>query len=223
MFDVFNALFTITATIIFTVWLVLTFKEYNLFCLLEDIVDVRSTNFSKGHSIYIATGVVIMGSVWISVNYTALITFLSAYIDNPIMIVLMLIPSNITWMLVWNITFLLCVNAFILSREFQKCTSDLEIDLNENGALFSDIFYKTIERFRELTSVVNRMDSVFSFPIGIILIMTMYDMCGTIHLLVTGKYGGIWSTAVIACAMTSGFPLLFLSTLNYQVCRTMNS
>ena len=93
--NLFNASFIITATFIFTVWLAVIFKKYNLFCLLEDIIDVRSTKLSKAHRIYIAATVLMVGSVMIIVNYAALITFLSTYTDHPIMIVLMLIHSNI--------------------------------------------------------------------------------------------------------------------------------
>ena len=126
-------------------------------------------------------------------------------------------------MLVWNITLLLCVNAFIISREFQKCISDLEIDLSENVALFSDIFLRTKERFRELTSVVNRMNTIFSFPLGLILGLALSDMCGAIYSMVTDNTGGKWYIAVMGCAMTLGFPLLSLSNLTYQVCKTLQT
>ena len=221
--NLFNASFIITATFIFTVWLAVTFKKYNLFCLLEDIVDVRSCKLSKGHRIYIAATVLMVGSVMIIVNYAALRTFLSTYTNHPVLIVLMLIHSNIIWMLVWNITLLLCVNAFIISREFQKCLNDLEIDLNENVALFSDIFLRTIERFRELTSIVNKMDFVFSFPLGLILGLALSDMCGAIYSMVTGDTGGKWYIAVMGCAMTLGFPLLSLSNLTHQVCKILQT
>ena len=139
--NLFNGNFLIVIVVIFTVWIIATFKKYNLFCLLEAIIDIRSTKLSKGHKIYIAAVIFIFGSMSISIRYAAFIFFLSTYTVHPILIVLMLVDLNITWMLFWNINLLLCANAFIISREFQKCNNDFDIGLSSNGSLFSDIFH----------------------------------------------------------------------------------
>ena len=138
--NLFNANFLVVIIVIFTVWIITAFKKYNLFCLLEAIIDIKSTKLSKCHKIYIVAVIFIFGCMSISINYAALGFFLSTYTVHSILIVLMLVDLNITWMLFWNINLLLCVNAFIISREFQKCIRDFEIGLSSNGSLFSDIF-----------------------------------------------------------------------------------
>ena len=120
----------------------------------------------------------------------------------------MLIDLNITWMLFWNINLLLCADAFIISREFQKCISDFEIGLSSNGSLFSDIFHETIERFRKLKSIVNKVDSMFSFAVGILLYVALSTMCGAIYTMVTSEIVELWCITAMSCGIALGLLLL---------------
>ena len=184
---------------------------------MEDIIDIKSTKLSKGHKIYIAAVFFIFGSLSISINYAALRFFLSTYTVHPILIVLMLVDLNITWMLFWNIILLLFANAFIISKEFQKCISEFEIGLSSNGSIFSDIFHEAINRFRKLKSIVNKEDSMFSFTVGILLYVELSTMCSDIYIMVISEIVELWYITAVSCGIALALLLISLSDLNYQV------
>ena len=48
-------------------------------------------------------------------------------------------------------------------------------------------FNETIERFKKLKSIVNKVDSMFSFALGILLYVALSAMCGAIYVMVTSE------------------------------------
>ena len=214
--NVFNVSYSIITTIIFTMWMVVTFKKYNIFCLLEDIVDVKSTKLSKLDILCLTVTISVIGILHIAMNY-AMVTLVLSITPNSLYIVLMLIYSNISFMLLWNITLLLCTIVVIMSRELQECVDELEVELNKDHSLTTYVLSQNMERFKQLICIVNKVDSMFSVAVGIILTTTLSTLCFAIYAVVTGISLGIFYTAVVSCAATLGLLLLWLPSLNHKV------
>ena len=214
--NLFNVSYTIIATFTFTMWLFMTFKKYNLFCLLEDIVDVRSTRLGKGDIFCLAVTMGVIGTLLITINY-AMVALLQSIPNSPIFSMFMLIYANISFTIIWNITLLLCTIVAIISREFQECIDELEIELNKHNSLNTDVLSQNMERFKQLISIVNKIDSIFSVAVGIILTLTLSTLCGAIYAMVTGINLGIFYSAAASCAATLGLLLLWLPSLNHTV------
>ena len=87
-------------------------------------------------------------------------------------------------MVILNITLLISLSTSILQNEYHCCIIDLQenIDRNESLDLSSDLFHKTIDRYRQLISIVQKADAIFSVPVGIILVISFGSLC-------TGVYG----------------------------------
>ena len=215
MTTLYPSLYNIITLTMFTIWLVLTFKKYNIFCLLEDVVAIRRATLGKTYRFCVIVTIGMVAAIFITNE--VLNTILAISQLDIFTIILKLVFSNITWMLIWNITFLLCVIALIISREFQKCISDLKNTISDDETLCSDLFFKTEERFRELSSVVNKVDSMFSLPVSIILTMSLSTLCVSIYAMAIGDDPRHWSIAPMYSALSLGFSLFSLSGLNYWV------
>ena len=216
----YSSVFMIIIFIPFTMWLVLTFKKYNIFCLLEDVVSIRRATLSKTDIFCVTATITVVAAVFIT--YEVLNTILPIQLNMSLLNILSVILKSVflytAWMLMCNITFLLCVIALIISREFQKCVSDMKNTIIEDGTLFSDVFFEIEERFRLLTSIVNKVDSMFCVAVGIILTMTFSTLCGAMYSVVIGdKNPTIWYMSAVYSAVSLGFLLLSLSTLNHRV------
>ena len=170
----------------------------------RDIVCIAAIGSMIG-TVFITNGVLTIAPInWnISPLYIFFIVFASLY-------------ANISWMLMWNITFIMCVMALIISRAFEECITDLNIT-SEERSLCSDKFFKIAERFTELSLVVNKLDFMFSFGVGIILTMALTTLCCAIYAVVSGEDPTIWYIATAYSALSFGFLLFSLSSLNYRV------
>ena len=217
--DLYGTVYMIIIAFTFTLWLILTFKKYNIFCLLEDVVSIRRAILGKGEIFCAVATMSVVGAIFITYGVISIIMEIHWNISllEIILITLNLLFTNVTWMLLWNITFLLCVIALVISREFQKCISDFKNILTEEGSFCSDTFFETEERLRQLTSVVSKVDSMFSFAVGIILTMALSTLCGAIYAVVIGEKPDEWYIAAVYGALSLGFLLFSLSTLNYKV------
>ena len=214
--NLFSLSYSSISTFTFTVWLFQNFKKYNLFCLIKDIVDVRSTRLSKGDIFYLAVTMGVVGTLFIAINY-AMMRLVLSITYNPLEIIFVLIYSNISFTIIWNITLVLCTISVIISREFQECVNTLDNELNEHNSLTTDVLSQNMERFKQLISIVNKMDSIFSFAVGIILTLTLSTLCGAIYAMVIGINLGIFYSAAASCAAILGLMLLWLSSLNHRV------
>ena len=217
IFSLDSIVYVIIIVMTFTLWLFITFKEYDVFFLLEDVVSIRKTKLGKGEIFLITATISMVGTVFLTNGVLVIVTI--NWNMSSWYIFLNLFQSvydNTTWMLMWNITFLMCVITLIISREYQKSITDLCI-ISEERYLCSGKLFEVSERFTELSSVVDKVDSMFSFPVGIILTMTLSSLCAAIYAVVVGENPIIWSMAVVYSALSLGFLLLSLSTLNYRV------
>ena len=217
--NLYVTVYNIIIFITLTLWLLLTFKKYNIFCMLEEVVSIRRAALGKGDIFGITAIITVAWAVFITNGVVN--TLMEINWNIPLMqiffIILKLFFSNMTWMLLWNITFLLYVIALVISSEFQKCISDFKNIIIDEGSLRSNTFFVTEERLRQLTSVVNKVDSMFSFAVGIILTMTLSSLCGAVYAMVIGENPAVWYIAVVYAALSLGLLLLSLSRLNYSV------
>ena len=214
IFNLYSAVYAVIIVITFTFWLILTFKKYNICCLLEDVVSIRRATLGKRDIVCITAISSIIGAVFIS---NGVLTILATNWNiSPLYIFFIVLYANITWMLMWNITFIMCVMALIISREFEECITDLNIT-SEERSLCADKFFKIAERFTELSLVVNKLDFMFSFAVGIILTMALSTLCCAIYAVVSGEDPTIWYIATAYSALSLGFLLFSLSSLNYRV------
>ena len=140
------------------------------------------------------------------------IPFYSTYI------VFEIIFSNLGWLLIWNITFLLCLLAFIVSAEFQECVAELEANLKQRNNILDKVsFYKTIDRFREITTVVRKIDAIFSIPFGIILTLSFSTLCGSVFAVGKGDTLAVWYITTSGSSLILVLFLWSLSNLNHKV------
>ena len=217
--NLYPTVYVIIIVITFTLWLVLTFKKYNIFCLLEDVVSIRRATLGKGEIFCVVITISVAGAIFITQGVVNRIMKIHWNISllEIFFVILRLVFSNITWLLLWNITFLLCVIALVISTEFQKCISDLKNIITEDGSLCSDTFFETQERLRQLATIVCKVDSMFSLAVGIILTMTLSSLCGAIYAVVIGEEPDVWYMAVVYAALSLGLLLFSLSRLNHSV------
>ena len=217
IYSLYSTIYIIIIFITCTLWLVSIFKKYNIFCLLEDVVSNRKATLVKSDIFCIAVIYIMFGTVFI-INGVLPIVAMNLNISHLdiFFIALSSLFVNISWMLMWNITLLMCVMTLIISKEFKKCITDLNI-ISEERSLCSDEFLKASERFRELSLVVNKLDSMFSFAVGIILSMDLGTLCIVTYAVVTGENPTMWYIATVYSALSLGFLLFSLSTLNNRV------
>ena len=174
-------------------WGVVSFKKYNVLCLLREIVHIRMNSLSKGELMFITTVNCIFSVYFLKDIVQAVMLIVSNYsnvqrISNIHIIILLTIQSAvhlcIVWMLLWNISVLICLVSLIISREFNECTRDFELGLDEDGHFPCKLYYETVDRFRQLTLVVNKVDEMFSAFVGIILASTFSLICGSTYYVV---------------------------------------
>ena len=126
------------------------------------------------------------------------------------------------WMLLWNITVLICLVCLIISREFQECTRDLESILDEDGPFPCKLFYEKVERFRQLTLIVNKVEEIFSVFLGIILASTLSLICGTTYYVVERESFETWDSVLVFSVIFFAVLLSSLATLNHRVRKRKN-
>ena len=213
--------YSITTVVLYTIWLHANFKRYNMFCLLEDVLMVRKYVLGKAVTFFIAGTIFTFGVLFISLNYTMIMYLVSyewdhvfLYISN---VILMALFSNVSWILLWNIGFTLVTISFILSREFDKCTRDLEQSFHKSGILSDSVLYGMTDRHRALTAVVGRMDGILAVPLGLVMTVALSTLCGAVYALVSGQTFGMWFSATASSAIVLGVFLVALTDLNHKV------
>ena len=116
IFILYSTVYSIIIIITFTLWLVVTCKKYNIFYLIEDVVSIRRATLGKGNVFCMAATISIVGAVLI-INGVSTMTAIDRNFSllHIFLIVFQYIYVNITWMLMWNITFFImcyCFNYF---------------------------------------------------------------------------------------------------------------
>ena len=213
------------------------YKKYNVYCLLLDILCIKMYTLTKQNIIY----VLIMLSGFVAVLIYIFIDMVLIIIDvfttgksdlwepflvktdDPLLLKILVIPEhmifgNQIWAFPSFTSFMICVIAIVLSREFDGCVADLQSKCNKNKYLNSGGLFGTIDRFYELASIVHKVDEMFSVFIGLNLTAALGMLCGAIYGVLAGE-GTLeeWSMPVMVSIVTLILLLPSVASLNSKV------
>ena len=144
-------------------------------------------------------------------NYTSILLIIRAFVYGDFL-----------WMLLWNISVFICLVSLIISREFQKCTRDFELGFEEDAPFPCKLFHKTVERFRQLTLVVNKVDEMFSMFVGILLASTFSLIVGIIYFVVARKSFKTEGSNLMFSVLIFAVLLSSLAALHHRVRKRIN-
>lgn len=235
-----NSLFMITFESINTVTtvclLAILYKKYNLIMLLKKVKNIRQCHLTKWEVLHILVILLSILSVTIYIYALnirfivklyrrGLIAFYQPYkwkISNPILIQILLFSEtmlhlNVSWLLTSSTGFMICVISLVLSKEFQKCVLDLEKSFTEQRCLTEDTFNQSKDRFYKLVSVVQKVDEMFSFFIGFVLIQSLALLCFAIYSSLQGQDIEAWTAQVILSSLAVATLLPPLAKLSSKV------
>ena len=97
-----------------------------------------------------------------------------------LLLIEMLVYPNIPWMSLVCTTLMRNVLSIVLSREFNHCNSVLQniiIEQTYSANFFTDIK----KRFYKLSSMVEKVDDVFSSFVAINLVLSLGMLCGALY------------------------------------------
>ena len=168
------------------------YKNYNLFCLLQDAKNLQKGCVRKIHLVY----------VWIMflliiINFSATICILLDRIivpaftgSNPIlnglvMLVELLLYSIVTYSLIVATSFMVVVLSIMMANEFDRCSEDFDNFMKKADKLSVEELSKMTDKFYDLTLLVDKMDAMFSLPVGLTLAASLGTLCMTVYKTVT--------------------------------------
>ena len=222
--NIFVSGFTIITFVLFIMWGVVSFKKYNVFCLLDEVIHMRKNSLSKVELMCVTTAYCIYLVMLFKYSVQAVIMTVSWSLSNTSdfytsmsIIIRSIVFGDIIWMLLWNISVLICLLSLIISREFQECTRDLESGLDEEGLFPCKLFHKTVERFGQLILVVNKLEEMFSLFVGILLVTTLSLIFGTIYYVAEKRPFETWDSLLVFSVLILAVLLSSLATLNHRV------
>ena len=187
--------FAVVMAIKFTTLIYIYLKKINFVRLLEDITRRRKYSLSKKELrfvIIIFMAVVTMATylilymcyrIVLAVLSTGGSTFAFAFkLDDPATsgvkrILELLFFMISTWISILATGFLINVISIVLRREFDKCIENLREKIKETGILSSEIFSETMEKFRELRSMVEKVDDMLSLDFVLNLGLSLGLLC----------------------------------------------
>ena len=194
---IFYAGVCILFVIYYTFLLYICYKNYNLFCLLQDVRGIRKMCMQKKNTIYI-----LIMFVLIIINFSASISFslysivvpafkgsdvhftiktsnptlngfvalIEAFLFPIVQYSLMVIPS-----------FMVNVLSTVIANEFNKFNEDFENSMEKRNALSVEELSKMTDRFYDLTLIVNKVDAMFAYPVALSLVASLGSLCMTVY------------------------------------------
>ena len=232
--SLFNYGFAALIVIMFTILLVKSYKKYNLVNLLKDIKDIRQHSTSKKNTICIAIVTCLLVAVVIFVNIFTLGYLFKNFgeqklrisnimqTSSPILLGFVTVVTNFmypntSWMLVTNLSFLLCVISIVLSVEFKNCVYNLKKSFLEENLLSTQLFYETANRYNELISIVHKVDEIFSGIVSVILVLSLGMLCGAVYAISNGADSTNWFNLMLYSVLNLAILLPPLANLNQKV------
>ena len=191
--------FAFVMMIKFTNLLYMYFRRYNLGMLLQVITRTRRYSLLKKELFFV---IIIFIAVVTMVIYVILYfshrfvlpilttgssRFLFAFetkdpVASRVAVILeILIFMDVTWISVLATSFLLNVITVVLGREFDKCIENLQEKVNDTETLSGDTFSETVERFKKLRGVVEKMDDIFFLDFTFNLGLSLGMLCGSFY------------------------------------------
>ena len=110
--------FALIMPVLFTTWAFVCFKSYNLYSLLEDLIKIRQNSLSKSTLIPVIFAV---EDFFTPYSHHGYYWFLKVVFYNHVIFYTMA-----AWMVIMNLSFLMCIISIILVREFDACIAHLK-------------------------------------------------------------------------------------------------
>ena len=213
------------------------YKKYNLYSLFVDVKDSCANTSRKEYIfavsllfavivpcliytlhewvlyfIMILTEDEIFHHEWFSVNLT----------DQTVVKILLLIDSwatIFTWLCFISTSYALSVINIMLSAEYDKITSDIKCKVGTETCLSWETFSHAAEKFFELTSLVDKVNGIFSDIVAVSLGLSLASLCTAIYgiLLYDGSVVS-WGIAISMSITILVLILLPATILNEKVC-----
>ena len=201
---IFLSVFTVIIFIVFFMWGVVSYRKYNIFCLLDEVIHIRSNGLSKKDLMCITTAYCIFSVFFLRDIVRVIMLIVSSNrnvqetLDVYIIVLLTIrVTAYFNMVLLWNISVLISLVNLIIMR--------------------CKLFHETVERFRQLTLVVNKVDEMFPVFVGILLASTFSLICGTTYHVVEKESFEMWDSVLVFSTLIFAALLSSLATLNYRV------
>ena len=175
-----------------TFLLYIFYKKYNLFCLLQDTKNLQKGCMKKIHLVYVW-----MMFLLIVINFSATIcislddiivpsfTGSDPSLSGLVMLVELLLYSIVAYSLIVAPSFMVSVLSIVMATEFDRCSEDFENSLKKADKLSVAELSKMTDKFDDLTLMVDKVDAMFSLPVGLTLAASLGSLCMTVYKTVT--------------------------------------
>ena len=81
----------------------------------------------------------------------------------------LLLYSIVTYSLIVAPSFMVSVLSIVMATEFDRCSEDLENFMKKSDKLSAEELSKMTDKFYDLTLMVDKVDAMFSLPVGLTL------------------------------------------------------
>ncbi len=139
-------------------------------------------------------------------------------VDRVIHAVAANVLINCGWMSILATCFLLATIAIVLSTEFQTCVAKLRSRVKEEGFLSEENLFKSVERYNQLVTIVNSVDTLFSRFVVLFLLVSLGLQCAAAFGIIIEK-GPVhhWMMGLINSTATAAVLIPPLVILHSQV------
>ena len=193
----FHNIYAIFMSLVFLCYLIhyilLTYKfykKYNLYCLFQDIKNARLNRLSKLETLKVFFLLFLCLPYLIYLLYSITIhankEFWNIVTTDPVwtkilMILHPFLSSILVNMSIACSSFMTCVFAIVLSREFDQCNRDLKDKITTDRYLTDDTFMRATKRFNELANMVDKLNEMTRDLVAIVLVIALGFLCVTIY------------------------------------------
>ena len=182
------------------------YRKYNLYCLLEDIVEIRQICLSKIETFQVFVLFIFCLTFIVVLLYTNCLMYLTkmpnfwTLITNDTEVVKILgiihpvIAVTVQWVSLSCSSLIISVICVILSAEFTQCNTDLMKEIDKENHLTYVTFCNITKRFYKLKEVVYKLDAMFSDLVALHLAVAFVILCFATFFLISGNHQIYWTT-----------------------------
>ena len=234
--------FNISAILIVFILTYKFYKKKKLYSLLLDVNDAYTNTSSKEHifAALLLVAVVISSLIyWLYIAVPYMITIFTSDERFEFKLFTMNIPEPTTvkmlelirswdlglkWMCFLCTSYVLSVINLVLAAEYDKIVTDLHFQLDKDNCLSKETFTYATENFFELTSLVDKVNDIFSDLVAVNLCLSLGLLCAVTYgiLIDDGSVLG-WGVAIKMATGILVLILLLATILNEKVCLKKSS
>ena len=175
-----------------TLLLYIFYKKYNLFCLLQDAKNLQKGCVKKKYLVYVWIMFLLIisnlsATICISLDRIIVPAFTGStpLLSGLVVLVQYLLYSIVTYSLIIAPSFMVSVLSIVMATEFDRCSEDFENSMKKADKLSVEEFSKMTDTFYNLTLMVDKVDDMFSLPVGFTLAASLGSLCMTVYKTVT--------------------------------------